>query len=277
LSSNRGAYGLEVVGAGGAAPQLVAAAPDWPKLEIERLIGTGSLRRTLVGADRAEIALMAGDELTLDRVPLRATFTTAGPLTDEALVHPYLAPAAAIAGHWLGREAFHGGAFVLDGGAWAILGDKESGKSSLLASLAQNGLGIVADDALIVERELVFAGPRSIDLREEPAQELDAGESIGLVGDRKRWRMSLAPVAPATPLRGWVFLSWSEPPKMTPLPAGQRLQRLLVHRMIKGLPPADPARILELATLPAFQLGLPRRWSQLEAARSLLIATLGTC
>jgi hypothetical protein len=277
LSSNRGAYGLEVVGAGGAAPQLVAAAPDWPKLEIERLIGTGSLRRTLVGADRAEIALMAGDELTLDRVPLRATFTTARPLSDEALIHPYLAPAAAVAGHWLGREAFHGGAFVFDGGAWAVLGDKESGKSSLLASLAQHGVGIVADDALIVERELVFAGPRSIDLREEPAQELDAGESIGLVGDRKRWRMSLAPVAAASPLRGWVFLSWSESPEVTAVSAGRRLQRLLAYRMIKGLPPVDPARMLELARLPAVQLSRPRTWSQLEAVGSLLVATLATC
>jgi hypothetical protein len=277
LSSLRGAYGLGVAGAGGAAAQLLPAAPDWPKLEIERLIGTGSLGGNLVGADRAEIALLAGGRLTVDRVPLRATFTTAGPLTDDALVHPYLAPAAAIAGHWLGREAFHGGAFVLDGGAWAVLGDKESGKSSLLASLAQNGVGIVADDALIVERELVFAGPRSIDLREEPAQELDAGESIGLVGDRKRWRMSLAPVAAASPLRGWVFLSWSESPDVTAVSAGRRLQRLLGHRMIKGLPPADPTRMLELATLPAFQLGVPRRWGQLDAVGSLLVATLTAC
>jgi hypothetical protein len=277
LSSNRGAYGLEIVGAGGAAALLVAAAPSWPTLEIERLIGTGSLRRSLVGADRAEIALMAGDQLTLDRVPLRATFTTRRPLSDEALIHPYLAPAAAVAGHWLGREAFHGGAIVLDGGAWAVLGDKQSGKSSLLASLAQHGVGIVADDALLVERELVLAGPRSIDLREEPAQELDAGESIGMVGDRERWRMTLAPVAAASPIRGWVFLSWSDSLAVTALSPGLRLQRLLAYRMIKGLPPADPARMLELATLPAVQLSRPRDWSQLESAGSLLVGTLAAC
>ena len=274
MSSIRGAYGLGVMGAGGAAAQLVPAAPEWPKLEIERLIGTGSVRRSVVGADRAEIALMAGDQLTVDRVPLRAIFTTGRPLSDEALVHPYLAPAAAIAGHWLGREAFHGGAFVLDGGAWAVLGEKESGKSSLLASLAQQGVGIVADDALIVERELVFAGPRSIDLREEPARELDTGETIGIVGDRERWRLQLGQAPAANPVRGWVFLSWAESLEVTAVSARARLQRLLGYRMIKGLPPADPARVLELATLPAFQLSRPRSWSQLEAGGSLLLATL---
>ena len=270
----RGAYGLGVVGAIGAAAPLVAAAPGWPQLEIERQIGTASSHRSLIGADRAEIALMAGDQLMIDRLPLRATFTTARPLSDEALVHPYLAPAAAVAGHWLGREAFHGGALVLEGGAWAVLGDKESGKSSLLAILAQQGLGIVADDALIVERELVFAGPRSIDLREEPARELDAGETIGIVGDRERWRLQLDPVEAANPVRGWVFLAWAESTDVTAVSAGRRLQRLLRYRMIKGLPPPDPAGMLELATLPAFQLSRPRSWSQLETAGSLLLAAL---
>lgn len=269
-----GAYGFELVGAAGAAAQLVAAGPDWPLLEIERRLGAAALRRSVISADRAEIVLVAGDRLAVQRSPLRATFTTARPLSDEALVHPYLAPAAAIAGYWLGREAFHAGGFVLDGGVWGVMGDKESGKSSLLAGLARQGHGVFADDALILEGDVVFAGPRSIDLRQEPAQELDAGESIGVVGDRERWRVRLGHVESTSRLRGWVFLSWGDALEVTPVSAGERLQRLLAHRMIKGLPPPELGLMLELSALPALQLCRPRSWSQLETAGSRLVDVL---
>lgn len=269
-----GAYGFELVGAAGAAAQLVEAGSDWPLLEIERHLGVATVRRSEISADRAEIALVAGDRLAVQRSPLRATFTTARPLSDEALVHPYLAPAAAIAGYWLGREAFHAGAFVLDGGVWAVLGDKESGKSSLLAGLARQGHSIFADDTLVLAGDLAFAGPRSIDLRREPAQELDAGESIGVVGDRERWRLRLGSVESTSRLRGWVFLAWGESLELTPVSAGGRLQRLLAHRMIKGLPPPEPGLMLELSGLPGFQLRRPRSWSQLETAASRLVDAL---
>ena len=126
----RGAYGFELLGAAGASAQLVEGEPDWPLLEIERHTGAASLGRSFITADRAAIALLAGDWLAVERVPLRAIYTTAQPLSDDALVHPYLAPAAAIAAYWLGRDAFHAGAFLLDGGVWGVIGDKESGKSS---------------------------------------------------------------------------------------------------------------------------------------------------
>ena len=235
-----GAYGFELAGAAGAATQLVTAEPGWPTLEIQRLTGASTIRRSMVGADRAEIVLVAGDQLILERAPLRATFTTRTPLSDDALIHPYLAPAAAIAGYWLGREAFHAGAFVIDHGVWAVLGDKGSGKSSLLAWLAQQGHGIFADDALVLEGAMAFAGPRSIDLRAEPATRLAAGEPIGVVGDRERWRLELGQVAGRCRLRGWVFLGWGESVELTPVSAGVSLQQLFAHRMIKGLPPPDP-------------------------------------
>jgi hypothetical protein len=40
---------------------------------------------------------------------------------------------AALAARCLGRESFHPGAVVVEGCAWAVLGDKEVGKSSTLA------------------------------------------------------------------------------------------------------------------------------------------------
>ena len=270
----RGAYGFELLGAAGASAQLIEGEPDWPLLEIERHTGAASLGRSFITADRAAIALLAGDWLAVERVPLRAIYTTAQPLSDDALVHPYLAPAAAIAAYWLGRDAFHAGAFLLDGGVWGVIGDKESGKSSLLAVLARRGHGIVADDALVVERDVVFAGPRSIDLRQESARVLDAGESIGTVGDRERWRLPLDPVATMSRLRGWVVLAWGDSVEVSALSPGGRLQKLLGHRMIKGLPPPEPRLLLELSALRAFRLSRPRSWAQLDAAASRLVDAL---
>jgi hypothetical protein len=269
-----GAYGFELDGAADVASHLLAAAPDWPALEIVRRTGVVPHARSLVGSDRAEIALVAGDHLALERNPLRATFTTAQQLSSEALVHPYLAPAAAIASYWIGREAFHGGGFILDDGVWAVLGAKDSGKSSLLAGLALQGYGIHADDALILDGDVAYAGPRSIDLRQEPAEQLGVGESLGVVGDRERWRLPLGQVSSTSRLRGWVFLAWNDSLELTPLGAGDRLQRLLGHRMAKGLPPPDPGLILELSALPAFELRRPRSWAQLETVGSRLVELL---
>jgi hypothetical protein len=269
-----GAYGFELLGAAGAAAHLVEGDPTWPQLSVERRTGAAKPGRSVIGSDTAEIELVAGDRLAMRRAPLGATFTTAQPLSDAALVHPYLAPAAAVAGYWLGRETFHAGAFLLDGGAWGVLGEKASGKSSLLAELARQGHGIVADDALVVDRNVVFAGPRSIDLRQEPAHELAAGESIGLIGDRERWRLRLDLVASTSCLRGWIVLSWGDAMELRPLLPGGRLQTLLEHRMIKGLPPPEPGLLLELAALPAFRLSRPRSWDQLDAAASWLVGRL---
>ena len=100
---------------------------------------------------------------------------------------------AALAARWLRRESFHAGAVVVEGGAWAILGDKEAGKSSTLAHLALNGYTVLSDDVLVLERGSVFAGPRCIDLRAEPARRLGAREPLAVVGMRERFRIELGP------------------------------------------------------------------------------------
>ncbi|GAB3935843.1 hypothetical protein GCM10027614_11390 [Micromonospora vulcania] len=84
---------------------------------------------------RGTRVLADGRTLAVDR--LRGTATFYGPpLTPDVLAHPYLAPVATTVNRWAGRETFHSGAFVLDGRAWAVLGPRTAGKSSLLAALA---------------------------------------------------------------------------------------------------------------------------------------------
>ena len=123
-------------------------------------------------------------------------------------MHPHLAGAAAVLSHWCGRDSFHAGAFVVDGGVWGLLGDKGAGNSSTLVSLARAGVPIVSDDVLVLDKATAYAGPRSIDLRTDAAQTLRTGQPLGMIGDRARWRVPLGPVEPELPFRGWVTLRW---------------------------------------------------------------------
>ena len=107
-------------------------------------------------------------------------------------MHPYLAPVALVMARWLGREGFHGGGIVAGGGVWGVLGDKTAGKSTTLAWLAREGVGVVSDDVLVIDGGTALAGPRSVDLREEAAERLGVGEPMGRVGQRERWRFSAA-------------------------------------------------------------------------------------
>jgi hypothetical protein len=135
------------------------------------------------------------------------------------LVHPHLAPGAAVLARWLGRETLHAGAVLAGGGAWAMLGDRESGKSSTLDWLAAHGHPVLADDLLVLDGSDVLAGPRCIDLRADAAQRLGAGEPLGVVGTRERWRLRLGPLASSAPLRGWGILDWGDDVAVEPVRA----------------------------------------------------------
>jgi hypothetical protein len=193
------------------------------------------------------------------------------PVRPDELVHPYLAPAAAVIARWMGRESMHAGAFAAGGQALGVVGTREAGKSSTLAWLAQAGVDVLCDDMLIVDGDAPVAGPRSIDLRADAAERLGAGEPIGMTGARERWRLRLGPTAGRPLLRGWVFLAWSDRVDVRALPAVERLPRLAAERGLR-LPPARPEALLELTSLPAWELSRPRDWASLPEAADRLLA-----
>lgn len=230
------------------------------------------LRETLTD-DRAEIVLLNGGEIVVERSPSRAVFTTPTPIDDAGLVHPYLAPICVAVSHWLLRETFHAGGFVLADGVWAVAGERRAGKSSTLAWLALAGYDVLCDDVLVVEAATAFAGPRAIDLREESARELDAGDRLGQVGERERWRLPLNDVAAELPLAGWVFLEWGDEIGVSEVRPPDRLRRIGAQRAIRALPPR-PNALLDLATLPAWTLRRPEGWGSLGAAVKQLLFVL---
>ena len=263
-----GAYGLRLEGLDGAAHLLADAEPTWPRLRIEARLGPIEEGPEEVGDNHASFRLRTGGRVLVSRPDGRAIISTARALSQSEIVHPYLAPVAAVMAYWFGRESFHGGALQVGDAAWGVIGDRDSGKSTLLAHVAIGGGGVVADDQLVVEGDTCFAGPRSVDLRRSAAAKL-GGAALGVVGARERWRVQLGAVPSKLRLAGWFFLEWGDALDLTPVVGAQRLDRLARHRGLR-IPPRDPSLLLDLAELPSFVLRRPRRWESLADCADLL-------
>lgn len=266
----KGAYGIRLIGVDGADELLVAANEEWPTLRLVASVEDVEPQEERVTDDRAVLNLNTGGRLTIDREDGVAHYVVPRPLSNEELVHPFLAPAASVMAHWLHRQCFHAGAFVSDAGVWALAGEREAGKSSMLAWLALRGHEVFADDVVVIENTYVFAGPRSIDLRAETADRFGVGRALGIVGARPRWRLALPGVRGELPFRGWVFLSWGESMEAEPISGSERLVRLFGHRTLR-LPPPDPAAHLALAALPAWDFRRPRDWRFIDEAGERLL------
>src|SRR5215207_1935442 len=246
-----GCYGFRLVGVERARRLLIGAPAEWPELTLRTARATEREvpAADVVGPASATLPLHGSGWMEIERAGPRVTYHLPQAAAHEELVHPYLAPGAAVLARWLGREAFHAGAVVADGGAWAVLGDRESGKSSTLAWLALNGHPVLADDLVVLNGPDALAGPRCIDLRGDAAARFGAGEPLGVVGTRERWRLVLEPVPARVPLRGWIVLEWADAVAVEPVRGPERLLRLIPHRSVRLEPPAAGA-LVELASLP---------------------------
>jgi hypothetical protein len=237
---------------------------------VDRLEADGEF----VDEDNARIRLRTGGWIELNRDPGRARYTVPAPLSPEELVHPFLAPVAGVCAHWHGRESIHGGGIALGDTVWGVVGDQHAGKSSLLAALAIAGTDVVCDDVLVVDDREAFAGPRTVDLREDAAAALGVGDEIGLTGARERWRLQLEPLDRPLTLGGFVFTEWAEAIETRRLPASEALARLYRNRSIR-VPPRDPAAFLQFSALPAWELRRPRTWSSMPETLELMLGLLG--
>lgn len=270
-----GAYGLRLSGVDGIDDVLVEAPDSWTPVEVIRRVGPVTTDEGWTAPSRAEFVTLSGGLIQLDLGRGQAILTAPSLPLAEEVVHPYLSSIGAMTAYLMGEESFHAGAVVLNGGAWAIVGDREAGKSSTLASLAARGIPIVCDDMLVLRGRTALAGPRTIDLRRDAAEALGLGTAIGVVGARPRWRMRVAPVEPELELSGWIFLEWGDDLTIEPMPASERLTRLR-HARGALLPPTDPTALLDLAQLPGRILRRPRGLDLLPATLDVLTALRAT-
>lgn len=271
----RGAYGLRLLNlpddetVHGA---LVQAPVHWPAVSVRLEQGppngsAGSPSPT--DSDHVSLGLPDGGSAAFDRRAATATLRTPLPLTRGSLVHPALAYVGSVFSTWLGRSALHAGAFLNDGGAWAILGEHESGKSSTLAWLARAGHPILADDMVVLDGLTAFAGPRSIDLRPATAEMLNVNGSADAVREGLRHRLTPRQTAAEHALRGWFVLSWGDRLEARRIPPGERLAALVQH--LHPIQARGGPGLLDLLTLPAFEVSRPQDLKALPEAAATIV------
>ncbi len=238
-----GAYGLRIAGAADTEWLAVEAAGHWPALELS----------------------LDGERTEVDAGRLRATVARGTGLAE--LVHPTLSRLALSVALAQGRDALHAGALLGSAGAWAVVGTKEAGKSTVLAACARAGIEVMTDDALFIDRDSCLAGPRCIDLR--PAPDALIAGTTPVRPLTPRHRLTLAPVVGEAPLTGLLFLDWGEGPALEPLGPSASTDRLLQRRATDRLP-RDPQVLMDLAGLPAYLLRRPRDWQALDPTVELV-------
>jgi hypothetical protein len=274
-NERRGCYGLQLPNWPGASDLLLPADPSWPLLALEsRGLPTELPAPSGVRDTYADIEIIGG-RLQMQRSPLRATYLLDRLLDHQALVHPYLAVPAAISNHWLGRQVFHAGAFVVDDGAWAIIAEKQGGKSSTLAWLDGHGIDVLTDDLLVVDAGIALAGPRCIDLRAETATALDCGTLLHGADGRDRWRLTTRGSQKRAPLRGWIVPAWDDVVSVGSLPTAERLSCVLGHRSVLTMD-QDPEAFLELAMRPCLRFARPRSLEAMGRSIEALLTSLPT-
>ena len=216
--------------------------------------------------------MAAGDHIEVDRATLTVRVSTRAKLDDRLVLHPFLALPASIASYWLGRQALHGGAFSYRGRAFALMGMREAGKSSSLGWLLGRGHEILSDDILILEGGTLFAGPRSVDLRDDAAAVL-GGHDLGFPGSRARWRLDPGAVPDTAPLAGIIHLEWGDHVRIERLGSNESLPAL-VRNFVVQPKQAESLAYFDLGSLPAWRFTRPRDLSRIDELNAQLLAAL---
>lgn len=255
----------------GAAELLTSVADQAPALTILRCPavewsrhGTAPIVDELVGGARAALFVDSG----------LALLDLAGEIPDGEVLHPWLAPTVCRYSIQLGRIVLHGGVVATGERAVAVLGDREAGKSTLVAYAASHGdeLSVLSDDLVVVEGHTVFAGPRCIDLRPSAAGLWRSFRSVPS-RDGSRRRVFLPGCAESARLVGLVVLQWGQELALTRLTPSAGLAAVLPHLSAGQSRPAFE-RVLSLADLPVWRLQRPKDPALLDTQLSMLIQRL---
>ena len=278
-SGSRGAYGFRLVVPSHEAelPDLSALDGDALSVSLEWRHASALSERNRVDDECVSLAERGTSSLEVRRDPPSIILEFPEPTTPEALVHPLLTPPISILARWRGDVTLHAGSFYANGLAWAVLGAREAGKSTMLAKLAERGCPLLADDLLVLDEDVVRAGPACIDLRGDAAQRMPAARPLGEVGARPRYRLT-APQGPARARLGGLFLlGWSEdmPVQIELMPAGEALKYVYEQEYMGLLGPADPQKILDLLGVPMWRVLRPRSWDSTEETTGRILEITG--
>jgi hypothetical protein len=266
------AYGLRLSGLRDDGLLALTGAEDFPLVTVVREITEMPDYEGHVTAEWAVVPMETGG-VHVDRKAGLARMHGPRPPSDGEAIHPWLTRIAVVFCHWLGRDMFHGGAFLKDGRAWAMLGTNQAGKSTLLGRLATSGHTVLSDDALVLDGTDVLAGPRCIDLR--PAAAAALGVDRTAPGRTGRPRMRLDPAPARLALAGIVHLRFAEGPvTVCRVPLASRIELLRKQAALRVTFPPGEVLLLQLAALPTFELTRPRDLGALDASATALLDAL---
>lgn len=265
----RGAYGFRLVPRHEIElPDLVPVDPDAPEVTVECRHATVLVDRSRHTRDSVTAATRGSSSIEVRQNPGSITIEFPDPTSPEELVHPVLTLPISVLARWRGDLTLHAGSFFAAGRAWGIVGAREAGKSTMLASLVARGQPLLADDLLVLDQGVVHAGPACIDLRPDVARRMPEARFLGELGDRPRYRLTTPPGPSKAPLGGFFLLGWSEDEevRVTRLPAAEALRIVYEQEYIGMMGAADPTKILDLLRVPMWRVERPPEWSFGEEA-----------
>lgn len=259
-----GAYGFRLIytDGGDRLHDLVEQDPATSGVVMTWRLASTVVDHEHVDHERVSLGAKGASSFEVVRNPASIAFDFPETPSADAVLHPLGTIPMSVLARWRGDATLHGGAFAIEHTAWGLAGQREAGKSTTLALLSELGYTILADDLLAIQDGFVWSGPSCVDLRPQAAAKFPGARDLGIVGGRRRYRLS-TPSAPARlPLRGFFFLEWHEEPRVTisPLPVDEKLRWLYALEYIGLMGPAPPLQILDLAALPAWRVARPRGW-----------------
>ena len=269
-AGERGAYGFRLVlpDADGPLPDLLELDSNAPVATVTWRIASMAASQEHVDDQRVIYGFARGSGFEVRRDSGSIILYLQEPPNRDALVHPMLTVPISVLARWRGDVTLHAGAFSTSAGSWAVVGEREAGKSTFLATLSLHGCPVVADDLVAAQEGWVWSGPRCIDLRPDAAEHLGSARHLGQVGGRPRYRLSTPPGDVRTRLQGLFLLGWHDRPGVAieRLPAADYLKLLYRQEYIALLGPAEPTKLLDLMELPAWRITRPRDWAATDEA-----------
>ena len=277
---SRGAYGFRLIYAdpGPHLRDLVEVDVSAPAVAVSWRHAIPIMNFKEVDENHVTWATRGRSALHVEREPRSIRFDLPEPPVPAALVHPFLTFAISILTRWRGDVTLHAGAFETPSGAWGIMGARKSGKSAMLAALAERGFAVVADDLLAIQDGSVWAGPNCVDLRPDTADHFSSARYLGVIGGRPRFRLSTPPSRAQISLRGFFVLDWHERPVIEAelVPAEERLQWLYRQEYLLLLGRPDPRKVFRLMSLPTWRIRRPSDWGATQdAVNQVLAVTAG--
>jgi hypothetical protein len=263
MSGPLGAYGFGLsCPQAGELPNLIPQDPRAPEVTVTWRHASTVRDIEDVDEDRVAYGFRGATTYYVERHPHAIRFDIPYVPSPAALVHPLLTIGVSVLARWRGDVTLHAGAFQTPRGGWGVMGAREAGKSSLLATLGERGHPILADDLLAVHDGAIRAGPSCVDLRPDTVGRFPDATSMGIIGGRPRFRLATPPGDDRVPLRGFFVLDWGSDStiRVEPLGARERLEWLYRQEYIRLVGDPDPEKLLPLLPLPGWRLLRPRDW-----------------